>query len=718
MEKQEEKGAESVRQIMNNTVQYFDSLRSSTPRHDVNLSDMAKHIRSNEQLKTLTEAYRNATSDEQRKSIKQTTGAFLAAAKVEGARRVKCITAMTGISLCDIDHIPAERLPEMVRLAQADAHTLLSYVTLSGRGLRILFRYELDTAQPLESQKSFYKSAYRCGNSYYARLLSATYDDSCSDAVRLNALCHDDAVYYNAESTSFTAKEVLQCARGERLIRTKTAKINKVFNQLCKPRLEAAAVEFVSGSHNNYVMRIGYMMNEYGIPLDDAVAWASTKFGADYPQAGDIVANCYAAQPDEFGKSASHVDRLNARKTQFSDNGYATVEEIEQFLAANVVTRRNVLRDRLEVKRVGEGDEKFRYITDSDVKSLWVRMSHQSRVKLTDIFNVLESDYSAPYNPIHDYLNSLPKWDESQPDYLAELAQTVTVEGGEAEQQRFAEYLKKWIVGMIASWLRPDVVNHVVLVFIGEQGSYKSTWFNLLPPLPLRQYYTLKFDSTNLTKDDLILLSENILVCLEEIDTMSERTSNFFKATITATTTNIRAAYGRYAEQRIHVASYCGTGNNPQFLNDAVSRRWLPFMVKSIVSPVEHPFNHDGIFSQALYLYQSGFRYWFNKPEIDVLKVHNREFQAPCMEEELISVCFRKPGPEEIGQFFPTSLVLKYIADNIGSKLNVVKVGKAMGEIGFERKKNHGQKGWICIPLNAEEIIENRKRMAMHAEKE
>jgi hypothetical protein len=82
---------------MNNTVQYFDSLRSTTPRHDVKLSDMAEHIRSNEQLKTLTDAYRNATSDEQRKSIKQTTGAFLAAAKVEGARRVKCITSLTGI---------------------------------------------------------------------------------------------------------------------------------------------------------------------------------------------------------------------------------------------------------------------------------------------------------------------------------------------------------------------------------------------------------------------------------------------------------------------------------------------------------------------------------------------------------------------------------------------------------------------------------------------
>jgi predicted P-loop ATPase len=266
---------------------------------------------------------------------------------------------------------------------------------------------------------------------------------------------------------------------------------------------------------------------------------------------------------------------------------------------------------------------------------------------------------------------------------------------------------------MVAAWLDPEVVNHVVLVFIGEQGVYKSTWFNHLPPPALKRYYTIKFDSTNLNKDDLLLLSENIMVCLEEIDTMSDRVANFFKATITATSTNIRAAYGRYAEQRVHVASYCGTGNNPQFLNEAVSRRWLPFIVKQIVSPLEQPFNHAGIFAQALALYRSGFRYWFNTEEIKVLNRHNRNFQAPCLEEELIAVCFRKPGPSECGQFFPTSLVLKYIADNIGSKLSAIKVGRAMKDLGYELKKRKGMRGWICIPLNSEEMVAERKRIAM-----
>jgi predicted P-loop ATPase len=197
---------------------------------------------------------------------------------------------------------------------------------------------------------------------------------------------------------------------------------------------------------------------------------------------------------------------------------------------------------------------------------------------------------------------------------------------------------------------------------------------------------------------------------------MSERIANYFKATITAVNTNVRAAYARYAEQREHVASYCGTGNNPQFLNEAVSRRWLPFMVEAITSPLEQPFNHAGIFAQAKALYDSGFRYWFDSDEIDELGAHNRNFQAPCLEEELISIYFRKPGPDEVGQFFPTSEILTYISSNIGNKLNIVKVGLAMKRLGFKGKMSHGIKGWNCIPLSAEEIKANRKRLGLQAE--
>lgn len=63
--------------------------------------------------------------------------------------------------------------------------------------------------------------------------------------------------------------------------------------------------------------------------------------------------------------------------------------------------------------------------------------------------------------------------------------------------------------------------------------------------------------------------------------------------------TNERAAYGHYAEQRKHINTFCGTGNNPEFLSDPTgNRRWLPYEIESILSPREHPFNYEGIYAQ------------------------------------------------------------------------------------------------------------------------
>ena len=78
-----------------------------------------------------------------------------------------------------------------------------------------------------------------------------------------------------------------------------------------------------------------------------------------------------------------------------------------------------------------------------------------------------------------------------------------------------------------------------------------------------------------------------------------------------------RAAYTHFHVHRKHIASFCGTGNNAQFLSDPTgNRRWLPFEVESIESPREHPLDYTGIYSQAYALYRQSFRFWFTRDEI------------------------------------------------------------------------------------------------------
>jgi hypothetical protein len=82
------------------------------------------------------------------------------------------------------------------------------------------------------------------------------------------------------------------------------------------------------------------------------------------------------------------------------------------------------------------------------------------------------------------------------------------------------------------------------------------------------------------------------------------------------------------------------------------------------------------------------------------------------MEEELIPLYFRKPGPDEVGQFFPNSLIMSYLPSSYRNQLSTVRIGQAMKKLGFEPKRTKYARGWICIPRTPAEIEAERKRMA------
>ena len=357
-------------------------------------------------------------------------------------------------------------------------------------------------------------------------------------------------------------------------------------------------------------------------------------------------------------------------------------------------------------------------VNDRIVNSLWSQMSTITRVNIQDMYRVIESDYVPVFNPFKAYLNNLCQSVKSvgDRDYIQELAQTVRVKGGDQEQMLWHLYLKKWLVGMVASWISDDVVNNVILVLIGEQGAYKTTWFNYLLPPPLKQYFYTKTNANRMSKDDILPLAQYALVCCEELDTMRPAELNQLKAAVTMPSIDERAAYAHYHEHRKHIASFCGTGNNTQFLSDPTgNRRWLPFEVECIVSPRDHPFHYKGIYSQALALYQSGFQYWFTKEEIQELNRHNRQFETPRLEHELVDLYFRKPTDSELGEFMSVARALQMISNGISQKLSAVNVGRAFSDLGFKRVRTNSSRGFIVVCRTSEEIKAYQHRLLMDA---
>ena len=751
-----------------NNVSSFENFTSKRPV-SLTLDAIANFMKCDQRLESLTKAYRQTGS----KHIKMETPLFAVACFFDGGKGKENIKGLTGLSMVDFDHISPsgplkeEELSALRNKIAGDPHTVMCYTTISGNGLRIIFRYE----QPQSKTDGVgdhvfeqYKAAFYAGNAYYEKLLGMKADMQCKNITRLSGIAHDPDVFFRDpdKAEAFTLDEVAAAASQhakESKEEKQMQRIQTYYDSLVAPMLARKGYKFQPSCHNDYVMRVGYMLAERRFSKKVVVRWALRMFGADYSGTEQVINSCFA--------SSSSRGRDGGRAGK-GDANTASVDEIKAFLDGRVRLRYNVITSRVECLLTGENTNntlsglntnltndtnnslgentnlicpQWQPISDRIVNTLWSQMSSVMRVNIQDIYRVIESDYVPAFNPFVEYLESLPEWHEGDHDYIADLAATVKIKGEqehmespeadsslftlpsslpsqEADSSLFTlrSSLKKWLVGMVAGWISEDVVNNVILVFIGEQGAYKTTWFNYLLPPQLKQYFYTKTNANRMTRDDLLTLAQYGLVCCEELDTMRPAELNQLKAAVTMPSIDERAAYAHFHEHRKHIASFCGTGNNVSFLSDPTgNRRWLPFEVESIVSPREHPFCYEGIYSQALALYKSGFTFWFTKEEIQEQNRHNRKFETPRLEHELVDLYFRKPLEHENSMFMTSSRVLQIIGSGITQKLSATRIGMAFSELGFQRVRYHGIRGYLVMQRTAEEIMAYQKSMAMHA---
>lgn len=180
---------------------------------------------------------------------------------------------------------------------------------------------------------------------------------------------------------------------------------------------------------------------------------------------------------------------------------------------------------------------------------------------------------------------------------------------------------------------------------------------------------------------------------MEEIDTMTRSEVNQLKAMASIPYINERPPYGRNKVRLPHIASFCATGNNLQFLTDNTgNRRWLVFEIESIDNPLTASICYEGIYAQLKSLYEAGFKYWFDGEEIAALNKANMRFEAPDMERELIVSHYRKPAPYEPCLYLSSSQIVARFSPQL--RLSAVNVGRVMSELSFSQVRTSAGRFW------------------------
>ncbi len=308
------------------------------------------------------------------------------------------------------------------------------------------------------------------------------------------------------------------------------------------------------------------------------------------------------------------------------------IELVEDDINSRYEFRKNLVKQRIEFRVKGENVVKT--LDDVELNSLYRELQHNSiPVNIDALSRILNSDFSESYDPFKQYFESLNEWD-GKTDHIAQLADTVVLEN-ELHKDAFRDCLKRWIVGSVACAVIDAAVNQTAIILVGEQGIGKSTWLNRLIPPVLSSY---KFVGTinPENKDTLIYLSECYLINLDELETLRKAEIGALKTVMTMQDIKVRRPYDRYPQNLVRRASFVGSINNREFLNDPTgSRRFLVFEVKSI--DLNKQIDFDAVFAQAYSLYKAGEQWWFTEAETAAINERNIQYSVSTYEEEMVT---------------------------------------------------------------------------------
>jgi len=689
---------------------------------NLDISVILEQIRSGKhksRILALRELLRQGKTDEYN-DAKRSLPAFTPSGLFEGGRKLEFLKEYSGLIILDIDKLMQKQFIATRSRVEEIPNTHACFISPSGNGLKILVK--------VFSRPVYHKVVFNQVKSFYEEQLrnkdqdsAVQIDPSGKDITRLCFVSWDEMLYLNPSAEIFKPyinmveddieKLVLQIESRQIDLTAKYDDWVKIGFALTDALGEEGRSSFhrLSQFYPGYninicdeqydkclkskrsgitISTLYYLARDSGIEISKfktatATTHKSTSTGpALNPDTGTIV----PTTPDPIPGEITNESQLKKKKRKNQ------IDTIEAYLSSHYQLRYNIVTSKLEIRKLSNSTA-FVPLTDYQENSL-LREILKSNLKCSAALlrSILYSDFSNFYDPFHDYFLHLPLWD-GQTDYIKVMAETVNT----TSQDLWCKCFKKWLVACVAAVLDNKTVNHTAIILSGAQGVGKTTWMlNLCPP-ELNDYIFSGTINPN-NKDTLIHLAECMFINMDELENMNRTEIGAFKEIITKSAIRMRRAYGHHIEAFTRRASFMGSVNSSQFLTDTTgSRRFLCFEILSI--NYQHSIDLQMVYAQAYDLFQQGFKFYFDKDEINAISESNEQFQINTVEEELLLTYFQKVALSEATNFLSAAQILNRITErthvNIATSPGaVIRIGKALKKFSFEKRKTDGLYLW------------------------
>jgi predicted P-loop ATPase len=235
------------------------------------------------------------------------------------------------------------------------------------------------------------------------------------------------------------------------------------------------------------------------------------------------------------------------------------------------------------------------------------------------------------YSPVQEYLSSVV---EMHPTVDVSILDTIASRYLGTDDPLHAAEMKRTLIAAVARAYQPGCKHDNICILQGEQGSLKSTFFEVLAG---EEFFT--DDLTGNEKDEALKLSRYWMLEHSEFES-AYRTKEVsqLKAFLSRKTDAIRPPYAADVEEMPRPSIFVGSTNKSEFLKDPTGERryWvIPVKVKKIdIKKLKA--ERDLIWAAAVTAYNAGEQWHLTREEEELLRIANGEFRvSDCWEDAI-----------------------------------------------------------------------------------
>jgi len=660
-----------------------------------------------------------AISDKALRSEKKKLAPTVTIAGTFSERKDDKLEKHSGFISIDVDNI--ENINDVKALLRTDKYVYASFVSISGRGLCLLFK--------IKGTK--HREAFAGISEYLYNKYNIIVDPTSVNVSRPRFVSYDPDLYINQFAELFEKYPEKKAPRKIDNVVFLDEDFKNILNQITANRINLC---------ENYHewLRIGFAIshqfNENGREYFHLVSQYSTKYDADkcdkqydsmlkasgsnqvrintfYYYAKQAGIEIYSPsskkiiQAAKQGKSAGlsaatisnnlkkfeditvlpeTIEKISSSSNTPNDQ-LDEVSQMEMYLRSNYNLKKNVIT--MLIENNGEP------LLEEDLNTMYLESVKVMPKAKDSIFNkLIQSNFITKYNPLLDFISQ--NLNITTTGNISKICSSI-----QTQDKTYAEYfLTKWLVSIIATIHGQH--SPLMLIFQGPQNAGK-TWFerNIFPE-PLQNYIG-EVSPGMKDVDFYLLMCQKLIIIDDECGGKSKKDDLHQKALLDKARFDVRKPYGKGNVTVQRLAMMCGNTNEKDILTDLTgNRRYLIIDFQSYDWEIFNSVDKTDLLMECYHLYKSGYNFRLTKDDIEYLNKYDHKYTTPSSARELIQKYF-SPTTEQKGTPLTATDIVVYIEAETKLRLTSVAVGRELTSLGYNQNRDEkGRRVYYCVPLS------------------